>query len=196
LQSVTAACSRAIRILPPNLRGFTTTAGLTLHTLTPRQIAWRLSQDLPAQQSLWLGAGVPQLLHEFTAGSNQQQPSDLAVLTADEVAATGEFSTADSTLPLLTRDCWIIAPLYRPDGTPTLVEHCSLPAMSAQTAALRATRLYTDIAIFDLKDGHAVVRALIEGITLYTLQMELDVELQISPQLTLLQIPAAMGGSY
>ena len=84
------------------------------------------------------------------------------------------------------------APLLRADGKPTLVEHCSPPV----PGGLSASRYYSDLAIFDLQDGRVFVRALIEGITLHTLQMELDVELEFSPELTLLQLPAALGGSY
>ena len=59
-----------------------------------------------------------------------------------------------------------------------------------------ATRLYTDIAIFDFRQGKVFVRAMIEGITLQTLQMELAAELHIPPDLVLMQIPLSMGGSY
>lgn len=153
-------------------------------------MAWRLARDLPTQGSIRLGAGLPQLLCEFTTpASDDAGVADLVIVTADAVDAAGAI--AGTSMPLAARECWVIAPLYRPDGLHTLVEHCAQPV-----PGLRATRLYSDIAIFDLQDGKVFVRAVIEGITLQTLQMELDVELQVSPELTLLQIPLSMGGIY
>lgn len=165
-----------------------------MHPLTPRQLAWRLAQDLPSSPAPWFGAGLPQQLLEFSpapASGNDGHPIELAVLTADEVSASGQYCGAVA-LPGVVREVWIMAPLYREDGRPTLVEQCS----GTSSGGLRATRLYTDIALFEFAEGKVGVRALIEGITLHTLQMELDVELHVSPQLTLLQIPLSMGGSY
>lgn len=165
-----------------------------MHPLTPRQLAWRLAQDLPQHKSLWFGDGLPQLLHEFAAppcSGQEGRAIDLAVLTADEVSERGEYCDAAAP-PGIAREAWIMAPLYRADGRATLVERCAgrLPGQPA------ATRLYTDIAIFEFRHDRTCLRALIEGITLQTLQVELDVELDVSPELTLLQIPAALGGSY
>jgi 3-oxoadipate CoA-transferase beta subunit len=158
-------------------------------------MAWRLAQDLPAGSRAWAGAGLPQLLHEFAAdalSAREADRCDLVVLGADEVSAKGEFTGSTGIVPVTARELWIVAPLLRADGKPTLVEHCS----QAVPGGLRASRYYSDLAIFDLQDGRVFVRALIEGITLHTLQMELDVELEFSPELTLLQLPAALGGSY
>jgi acyl CoA:acetate/3-ketoacid CoA transferase beta subunit len=166
-----------------------------LHPLTPRQLAWRLAQDLPAQQALWLGAGLPQLLHEFCpppVSGSEGRPIDLAVLTADEVSESGLYCCGAAPSAVVAREVWIIAPLFRDDGRPTLVEQCS----AALQGSTPATRLYTDVAIFDFRQGKVFVRAMIEGITLQTLQMELDVELQIPPDLILMQIPLSLGGSY
>jgi acyl CoA:acetate/3-ketoacid CoA transferase beta subunit len=165
-----------------------------LHPLTPRQLAWRLAQDLPSQHALWLGAGLPQLLHEFGAApvsGHDGHAIALAVLTAVEVSKSGQYCGAVA-VPGVVHETWIMAPLYREDGKPTLVEHCT----GTPAGGLCATRLYTDIALFEFIDGKVNLRALIEGITLHTLQMELDVELHVSPQLTLLQIPLSLGGSY
>lgn len=165
-----------------------------MHPLTPRQLAWRLAQDLPSSPALWFGVGLPQQLLEFSpapVSGNDGHSIELAVLAADEVSASGQYCGA-VVVPGVAREVWIMAPLYREDGKPTLVEQCS----GALSGGLRATRLYTDIAVFEFTDGKVSVRALIEGITLQTLQMELDVELHVSPQLTLLQIPLSLGGSY
>lgn len=165
-----------------------------MHPLTPRQLAWRLAQDLPSPHALWFGAGLPQQLHEFspvTISDNEAGPIALAVLTADEVSESGQYCGSVA-VPGVAREVWMIAPLYRKDGRPTLVEQCT----GTPAGGLRATRLYTDIALFEFAGGKVTVRALIEGITLHTLQMELDVELLVSPELTLLQIPVSMGGSY
>lgn len=165
-----------------------------MHPLTPRQLAWRLAQDLPSQHALWFGAGLPQLLHEFSAppaSGNEGRPIELAVLAADEVSASGHYC-GTAFLAGVAREVWIIAPLHGGDGRPTLVEQCS----GTPLGATPATRLYTDIAVFEFIHGKVYVRALIEGITLLTLQVELDVELHVSPELTLLQIPMSMGGIY
>jgi acyl CoA:acetate/3-ketoacid CoA transferase beta subunit len=166
-----------------------------LQPLTPRQLAWRLAQDLPAQQTLWLGAGLPQLLHEFcppaTAG-NEGRPIELAVLTADEVSESGHYCCGTPLPLVVARQTWIVAPLFRADGRPALVEQCS----GLLQGSTPATRLYTDIAIFDFRQGKVFVRAMIEGITLQTLQMELAAELHIPPDLVLMQIPLSLGGSY
>ncbi|MGA0806734.1 MAG: hypothetical protein ACO3PV_09515 [Pseudohongiellaceae bacterium] len=164
-----------------------------MHPLTPRQLAWRLAQDLPANATFWFGAGLPQLLHEFSmsTATGNGRPLDLAVITADEVGAAGDFNSS-TMMPAAIRRIWIMAPLFRDDGRPLLVEHCS----TATRHGVTATRLYTDIAVFDFVQGRVQLRGLIEGITLQTLQVELDVELQVSPELTLLQIPLALGGNY
>lgn len=165
-----------------------------MHPLTPRQLAWRLAQDLPAQATLWCGPGLPQLLHEFSAppaSGSAGRPLELALLTASEVGESGHYCGA-TPVPGVAREVWIIAPLYREDGRHTLVEQCA----GTPQGSIPATRLYTDIALFEFIAGKVYVRALIEGITLLTLQVELDVELHVSPDLTLLQIPLSMGGIY
>lgn len=155
-------------------------------------MAWRLAQDLASQEP-WLGPGLPQLLHEFHgAAPATQHAAGLIIVEADSVSADGNFHCAqDTALPPAFSQAWVLAPLFRPDGMPRLVEHDPLAPRHR-----RATRFYSDVAIFDLVDGQVLLRALIEGITLHTLQMELDVELLVSPALTLLQIPTALGGSY
>ena len=46
-----------------------------------------------------------------------------------------------------------------------------------------------DLAVLDLVDGQVILRELVEGITLHTLQLETPVPLQVSPQLKLLLPP-------
>lgn len=178
--------------VPPGASGaFTTRTGSPLYTLTPRQMAWRLAQDLPAGQQPWLGPGLPQLLREFLPQPAANTPTPLAVVEAASVTTSGQLHCSHE-LPPATARLWVLAPLFGHDGLPTLVEQLTQPTASP----VPATLLYSDIAIFELRAGQAWLRALTEGITLHTLQMELDVELRVSPELTLLQIPATLGGHY
>lgn len=163
-----------------------------MYTLTPRQMAWRLAQDLPAGQQAWLGPGLPQLLQEFLpAPSQPATAAQIAVIEATAVSASGEFQPP-AELPASVDSLWVLAPLFNAQGLPLLLETLG----STAAAPLAASRIYSDIALFELREGQVWLRALTEGITLHTLQMELDVELLVSPELTLLQIPAALGGHY
>lgn len=164
-----------------------------MSTLTPSQLAWRLAQDLPPDAGIWLGGGLPQLVAAHAPYlRTETSTATLAVLGADAIDQSGAFTTSESGSTPLPAEIWLMAPLFRSDGLPVLLERCNTP--THPTA--RAARLYTDVAIFEFAGDHVSIRALIEGITLTTLQMELDVELRFSPALTLLQIPAALGGSY
>jgi len=71
------------------------------------------------------------------------------------------------------------------DGSAKILPQCTLPL----TGLRCVTSIYTDIAVLDLVGGKVVLRELIEGITLHTLQAETEVELSVSPQLRLLQAP-------
>ncbi len=74
---------------------------------------------------------------------------------------------------------------FAKDGSCKIVPQCTLPL----TGLRCVTTIYTDIAVLDLIDGKVVVRELIDGITLHTLQAETPVELRVSPQLRLMEVP-------
>jgi 3-oxoadipate CoA-transferase beta subunit len=63
------------------------------------------------------------------------------------------------------------------EGRPKLVKHCSYPL----TGVGVVTRVYTDLAILDVTDNHFVVRAMIEGMDLKTLQEKSDTPLSMAP---------------
>ena len=63
------------------------------------------------------------------------------------------------------------------EGRPKLVKHCSYPL----TGVGVVTRVYTDHAILDVTDNRFVVRAMIEGMDLQTLQEKSDASLSMAP---------------
>ncbi len=84
------------------------------------------------------------------------------------------------------RNIFVMMELFARDGTAKLVRQCTLPL----TGSGCVTSIYTDIAILDVIAGHIHIREIIEGITLSALQAELDIELVVSPALSLLRAPA------
>ena len=168
--------------------------------LTDRQIAWRVAQDLPRDACVHLGAGMPLLVPDYVAHERGMvfergtvratSTAGYRILGASEVAPNGDLvaheapaadePSARSGAPHV----FVMATYFAPNGRPTLVPECS----AAPTAAGCVT-LYTDIAVFELRDGKAWLREIIEGITLHALQAETDVQLHVAPYLRLLQAP-------
>jgi 3-oxoadipate CoA-transferase, beta subunit len=81
---------------------------------------------------------------------------------------------------------FVMMEYFAKDGSSTIVPSCTLPL----TGQRCVTTIYTDIAVLDLIGGKVVLRELIDGITLQALQAETSVDLLVSPQLKLLQVPA------
>lgn len=124
---------------------------------------------------------------------------DISVLGAYQVAQNGDLANWDlpqgrkapavggaMDLAVGAKQVFVMMEYFAKDGRAKIVEACTLPL----TGLRCVTTIYTDIAVLDLIDGKVVVRELIEGITLQTLQAETEVELQVSPQLGLLKPPA------
>jgi 3-oxoadipate CoA-transferase beta subunit len=123
---------------------------------------------------------------------------DICVLGAYEVAENGDLANwslpggekapavgGAMDLAAGARQTFVMMELFARDGTPKLVPACTLPL----TGSRCVSSIYTDIAVFDLYGGKVHIREIIEGITLSTLQAELDIELEISPALALLGTP-------
>lgn len=182
-------------------------------TLNHAQIAWCIARDLPEGAVVNLGSGMPLLIPDhvpadraivFHAGNglsgggvHQAEPPtmghvDISVLGACEVSGRGDLAirhlpAAGGAMEPATgaKQIFAMMELFTKEGRPRLVPDCSLPL----TGQCCITRVYTDLAVFELGNGQVMLSGLVEGITLYTLQAELDVELQVSPSLRLLQAP-------
>ncbi len=114
---------------------------------------------------------------------------DITVLGALQVSAGGDlanWSTGESDsipspggamdLAVGARNVYVMMDLFGKTGQAKLVNTCSFPL----TAASVVKRLYTDIAVFDLSSGAAVVLDLIEGVSLPDLQAMLGLPLVAS----------------
>jgi 3-oxoadipate CoA-transferase beta subunit len=176
--------------------------------LNPRQIAWRVAQDLPRAAYVQLGCDMALLVPDYVANDSGmvferglaghvpvpgEHRGEYYLLGAREVAENGDVvvdAPDEHALAHLgtapSPQVFIMANYFRQDGRPTLVPECT----AAPHAAGCATRLYTDIAVIDLHDGKAWLREIGEGLTLLVLQAETDVELHVAPDLRLLKAPA------
>ncbi|MEY4641221.1 MAG: hypothetical protein RLZZ227_1215 [Pseudomonadota bacterium] len=125
---------------------------------------------------------------------------DYSVLGAYQVAENGDLANWDlpqgrkapavggaMDLAVGAKHVFVMMEYFAKDGSAKIVPRCSLPL----TGKGCVTTIYTDIAVLDLIDGKVWVREIIEGITLQSLQAETDVQLRISPALTLLSAPAS-----
>jgi len=123
---------------------------------------------------------------------------DISVLGAYQVAANGDLANWDlpggrktpavggaMDLAVGAKQVFVMMEYFAKDGSCKIVPECTLPL----TGKGCVTTIYTDIAVLDLIDGKVILRELIEGISLQTLQAETDLELQVSPRLTLLSPP-------
>jgi 3-oxoadipate CoA-transferase beta subunit len=116
---------------------------------------------------------------------------DITVMGALQVSASGDlanWSTGEAgsipspggamDLAVGARNVYVMMDLFGKNGQPKLVGSCTFPL----TAASVVKRLYTDVAVFDLSSGVAVVLDLIEGVSLSALQELLGVPLIASDQ--------------
>jgi len=123
---------------------------------------------------------------------------DISVLGAYQVAENGDLANWDlpqgrkapavggaMDLAVGAKKLFVMMEYFAKDGACKIVPQCTLPL----TGQRCVTTIYTDIAVLDVVGGKVVLRELIEGITLHTLQAETPVELLVSPHLCLLQAP-------
>jgi 3-oxoadipate CoA-transferase beta subunit len=113
---------------------------------------------------------------------------DVAVLGAYEVSAAGDlanWSTGAASTPAVggamdlavgAKAVWVMMEHCTKNGTPRLVEQCSLPL----TGAGVVTRIYTDLAVIDVGDGFTV-RELRDGCDRETLQRRTAAPLKFGP---------------
>ncbi len=157
-----------------------------MYRLDSQQLAWRVAQDIKDGSFIYLDAGLPRHVQQYLSPQHNlisnPDAADIIVLGAEQVAANGDYVGA--TLPTHAASLYVMMELFAPNGVSRLVETLGLAP-----SGNGVTRIYTDLALFELCDGHVLLRELCEGLTLYSLQAELDVELEVPPGLRLFQIP-------
>ncbi|WP_300643670.1 3-oxoacid CoA-transferase subunit B [Nocardioides sp.] len=111
---------------------------------------------------------------------------DVCVLGAFQVSATGDLANwhtgAADAIPAVggamdlaigARSVFVMMTLFAKDGSPKLVPECTYPL----TGVACVTRVYSDLAVFDLVGGEAIVRETF-GTTYDDLERRLDVPLR------------------
>jgi 3-oxoadipate CoA-transferase, beta subunit len=104
---------------------------------------------------------------------------DVCVLGAFEVAANGDLANwhtgAPDAIPAVggamdlaigARQTWVMMEHCTKDGRSKLVPVCSCPV----TGLACVSRVYTDLAVIELRDGRAIVTERCEGLTMDALQ--------------------------
>lgn len=110
---------------------------------------------------------------------------DVCVLGAYQVAGNGDLANwhtgAEDAIPAVggamdlaigAKQVWVMMTLFAKDGSPKLVPSCTYPL----TGVGCVSRVYTDVATFELSPEGVVVRDL-SGVTLEELRERLQVEL-------------------
>jgi 3-oxoadipate CoA-transferase beta subunit len=123
---------------------------------------------------------------------------DIAVLGAFQVSRYGDlanWSTGEAhitpavggamDLAIGAKKIFVITTHTTLDGTPKIVECCTYPL----TASMVVRTIFTDLAVIDLSEKGPVVREMIPGIDLYTLQEQSGTELILDPNWKVLKAP-------
>jgi 3-oxoadipate CoA-transferase beta subunit len=124
---------------------------------------------------------------------------DVAVLGAFEVAANGDLANWDMRLPnkgplvggamdlaACARSLWVIMEHVTRNGTPRLLEACTLPL----TAVRCVKRVYTDLAIVDITPSGMMVREMLEGLSEPELRARTGAAFSFAPDCKALTTPA------
>ncbi|MCW5238085.1 CoA-transferase [Verminephrobacter eiseniae] len=130
------------------------------------------------KQSIALMEGAAIFDHACSFAIMRGGHLDVSVLGAFEVSAGGDLANwslgADDLLPSVggamdlaigARALWVMMQARTREGQSRLVAQCALPL----TGAGVVHRVYTDIGVFDLQDGHFVPRALVAGLAVSAL---------------------------
>ena len=114
---------------------------------------------------------------------------DITVLGAFQVSTAGDLANWSNGVDLPSpggamdlavgaRQVFVMMNLFGRQGEPRLVEQCTLPL----TGAGVVKRLYTELAVFDLSTGRAVVLDMVPSLTLHSLAERLRIPLHLSDQ--------------
>jgi len=118
---------------------------------------------------------------------------DICVLGAYQVAVNGDLANWHTGEPdaipavggamdlaIGAKRTWVMMPLLTRDGESKLVARCGYPL----TAPACVTRLYTDLAVFDLANGRVCVRECADGLDLDELSRLTGVALEAAAEVS------------
>src|SRR5258705_4593770 len=124
---------------------------------------------------------------------------DVSILGAFEVAANGDLANWDtrsrSKGPLVggamdlatgAREVWVLMEHVSRQGTPRLLERCTLPL----TAVNCVRRVYTDLAVIEITAAGMLVRELLDGMSRAELQGRTAAPLAFASELGALRAPS------
>jgi 3-oxoadipate CoA-transferase beta subunit len=130
---------------------------------------------------------------------------DIAVLGAFQVSRYGDlanWSTGEKhTIPSIggamdlaagAKKVFVITTHTTQDGTPKIVEKCTYPLTGNRTVKT----IYTDLAVIDLNDTGPIIREMISGIDLNTLQAKSNTKLTLDPNCKELKAPLNLGNFF
>jgi 3-oxoadipate CoA-transferase, beta subunit len=123
---------------------------------------------------------------------------DVTILGAFEVAATGDLANWDMRLPnkgplvggamdlaACARAVWVVMEHTTRNGTPRLLEACTLPL----TAVRCVKRIYTDLAVIDITPEGMAVREMLAGMSEADLRERTGAPLAFAPDCRPLAAP-------
>lgn len=115
---------------------------------------------------------------------------DLTILGAFQVSRTGDLANWDTgaanSIPAVggamdlvvgARQAWVLMDHVTRDGQPKIVMECTYPLTGKNVV----DRIYTDLAVIDLRDGKMFVRSMIPGLGFDELQSMTGVPLEYAP---------------
>lgn len=141
-----------------------------------------------SKQSIALTEGAAIFDHVYSFSIMRGGHIDITVLGAFEVSCLGDLANwslgADDPMPSVggamdlavgARNVWVMMEALTREGAPRLRSHCTLPLTGAGVVG----RVYTDIGIFDLRDGAFVPLALVDGLPPSDLDRWIDAPIRV-----------------
>ena len=153
--------------------------------LTREQIAARASRELASGETVHLGGGVAALVAErlpqgVVLRSGDAAP-DVAVITAREVNARGELAGAEETHGA-KRVIALIEQHVGSDGVSAVRGECREPVRG------RASRVITNMAMFDVTDEGLVMREVAAGVSGLDVQLKSETALLAADDLRVIEL--------
>jgi 3-oxoadipate CoA-transferase, beta subunit len=150
-------------------------------------------------QPVTLHRGASIVHHADSFALIRRGMNDVTVLGAYEVATDGSFANwRTSTEPFdqlggiggamdlaaRAKQVWVAMDHTTHDGSPRLLEHCTLPV----TASRGVTLVVTDVAVVAVRDGRFVLEEHAPGFTAVEIQAMTGAPLEVSPNLRPIEI--------